>query len=225
MINIFYPSPLVKTLIPECKNFVSARPSCLFALVLIFEGGHPYTCLETADEGTLGAEGKDFADLRGGVFRSAEHVGGGIVFPVYDDPCKIGSHNLESYISCTGSQELFCLERGKPMDIHTLQYFKTICEELSFRKAAERLHISQPSLSAAMRKMEEEMDITLLHRDNKGVRITPEGAVFYKEACLVLKQIEDGYSSKMWKALFHHSLWRCQQVNPPCGTLTAPSTL
>ena len=75
------------------------------------------------------------------------------------------------------------------MDFQSLTYYKTICENLSFRKAAELLHVSQPSLSAGIRKLEEEMDVVLLHRDNKGVRITPEGAVFYREVCDILQKL------------------------------------
>ena len=77
------------------------------------------------------------------------------------------------------------------MDFQSLIYYKAVCESLSFRKAAEVLHISQPSLSVDIKKLEEELDITLLHRDNKGVRITPEGALFYKEVCQILKSISE----------------------------------
>ena len=45
------------------------------------------------------------------------------------------------------------------MEIRSLKYFVAVCETLNFRKAADLLHISQPSLSAAIRKLEEELDV------------------------------------------------------------------
>ena len=75
------------------------------------------------------------------------------------------------------------------MEIRSLKYFAAVCETLNFRKAADKLHISQPSLSASIQKLEEELDVKLLYRDNKRVMITREGSVFYKEACEILEKI------------------------------------
>ena len=52
------------------------------------------------------------------------------------------------------------------MEIRSLKYFQAVCETLNFRKAADKLHISQPSLSASIQKLEEELDVKLLYRDN-----------------------------------------------------------
>jgi len=75
------------------------------------------------------------------------------------------------------------------MEIRSLKYYQAVCETLNFRKAADNLHISQPSLSVAIQRLEEEMDVKLLYRDNKRVMITREGAVFYKEVCEILEKI------------------------------------
>ena len=75
------------------------------------------------------------------------------------------------------------------MEIRLLKYFAAVCETLNFRKAADMLHISQPSLSAAIRKLEEELDVRLLYRDNKTVMLTQEGAVFYKEVRGILDKV------------------------------------
>ena len=75
------------------------------------------------------------------------------------------------------------------MEIRLLKYFAAVCETLNFRKAADVLHISQPSLSAAIRKLEEELDVRLLYRDNKTVMLTQEGAVFYKEVREILDKV------------------------------------
>ena len=88
------------------------------------------------------------------------------------------------------------------MEIRSLKYFVAVCETLNFRKAADLLHISQPSLSAAIRKLEEELDVTLLYRDNKQVMLTREGATLYKETQEILKMIasvEDRMQDMKWE--------------------------
>jgi DNA-binding transcriptional LysR family regulator len=71
-----------------------------------------------------------------------------------------------------------------------LRKFITVAEELNFRRAAERLNMSQPPLSAAIKELEELLGAQLLERDKKVVRLTPTGSVFLKEARLALAQVE-----------------------------------
>ena len=52
------------------------------------------------------------------------------------------------------------------MDLRELRYFAMVCSERNFTKAANRLHISQPSLSVALQKLENELGLNLLVRDN-----------------------------------------------------------
>lgn len=56
-----------------------------------------------------------------------------------------------------------------------LQYFVAVAAERHFGKAANRCHVSQPALSAAIAKLERELDVTLIERGNNFVALTPEG--------------------------------------------------
>ncbi|MEF9965242.1 MAG: LysR family transcriptional regulator [Comamonas sp.] len=62
------------------------------------------------------------------------------------------------------------------MELRLLNYFATLAEELHFSRAAQRLSISQPPLSVAIRQLEEEIGAALFERSSKGVRLTPAGA-------------------------------------------------
>ncbi len=68
------------------------------------------------------------------------------------------------------------------MDIRSLHYFITIVEEKTFTEAATKLHISQPSLSTAIKKLEEKIGLTLLDRSTRKLRVTKEGELIYNEA-------------------------------------------
>lgn len=61
------------------------------------------------------------------------------------------------------------------IDPRLLRYFLAVAEELNFNRAAERLHLSQPSLSVAIRKLEEQCGFTLFHRNVHGVELTDSG--------------------------------------------------
>lgn len=76
------------------------------------------------------------------------------------------------------------------MDLRELRYFAMVCSERNFTKAANRLHISQPSLSVALQKLENELGLNLLVRDNKHVVLTREGAILQREAGALLQQAE-----------------------------------
>lgn len=72
------------------------------------------------------------------------------------------------------------------MRLEQLHYFETLLQEGSFTKAAERLHISQPSLTASIKAMEKELNKTLLIRDTRNIVLTEEGKqvlAFAKETC------------------------------------------
>ncbi|MTW85156.1 LysR family transcriptional regulator [Virgibacillus dakarensis] len=76
------------------------------------------------------------------------------------------------------------------MDIKQLQYFVAIVDQSTFTKAANTLHISQPSLSAAIKKLEMEAGFPLFDRASRNIGITKEGKILYQEAKKLLRHYE-----------------------------------
>lgn len=65
-----------------------------------------------------------------------------------------------------------------------------VAEELHFHRAAERLNMSQPPLTNAIRKLEETIGVTLIERGNRMLSLTPAGEKFLSEARELLRQAE-----------------------------------
>ena len=74
------------------------------------------------------------------------------------------------------------------MTLTQLRYVIALADTHSMNKAARALFISQPSLSQAVRELEEEIGVTLFDRNNRGVRTTPEGEEFLGYARQVVEQ-------------------------------------
>ena len=72
------------------------------------------------------------------------------------------------------------------MDMKQLQSFTAVVKYRSFTKAAERLYLSQPTISTHIRNLEEELGTCLIIRTKRSVDVTPRGQELYECACTIL---------------------------------------
>lgn len=77
------------------------------------------------------------------------------------------------------------------MEIRHLKYFESLVRNQSFTKAAQELHISQPSLSNIIKTLEEELECKLLERNSREVNVTESGQVLYRHACHILQDFNN----------------------------------
>ncbi|SFT32049.1 DNA-binding transcriptional regulator, LysR family [Lachnospiraceae bacterium XBD2001] len=74
------------------------------------------------------------------------------------------------------------------MTLKQLSYVVTVAETGSITEAAKQLYIAQPSLTTAVKELEQEYCITIFHRSKKGIELTPEGDEFLGYARQLLDQ-------------------------------------
>lgn len=76
------------------------------------------------------------------------------------------------------------------MDIRVMRYFLAVAEEKNITRAAERLHIAQPSLSKQLMELERELGKQLLIRGKKQITLTEEGVLLRKRAEEIIELLE-----------------------------------
>lgn len=90
------------------------------------------------------------------------------------------------------------------MTLDQLRYFQAVCQYNGVSRAAEALHISQPSISGAIHKLEEEFGVMLFTRQNKKLTLTKEGISLYEMASDLLLRAEN--TAKTMTGLSDHKV-------------------
>src|SRR5438045_8860259 len=127
------------------------------------------------------------------------------------------------------------------MELRHLRYFVGVAEMENVSRAALKLHVSQPALSAQIRDLEDELGFLLLKRTAKSVSLTEAGRTFLNEARAVLQHADEavkktrafasteptelhvGYSPTPFSAILPKPLRAFQRAIPNvCGRLHDP---
>lgn len=101
------------------------------------------------------------------------------------------------------------------MDWRHLRYFQAVAEELSYARAARRLHIAQPALSRAVKEVEASLGVAVLERSRHFVRLTPAGAVLLRETASLLDQWDEAMRRVRRTASGEEGDLRLGYVGPP----------
>ncbi|WP_432697304.1 LysR family transcriptional regulator [Marinobacterium sp. YM272] len=77
------------------------------------------------------------------------------------------------------------------LDIKALRYFLAVVDTQGFTAAARRLHVAQPAVSMAIRKLEQNLELELFHRRDRGIELTDEGRVLLQHARRIVQATSD----------------------------------
>ena len=75
------------------------------------------------------------------------------------------------------------------MEIRQLEYFVAVAEEANFTRAAQRIHVAQPAVSAQIQRLEREIGLPLLDRTRRTVRLTAAGRAMLPHARAALAAV------------------------------------
>lgn len=78
------------------------------------------------------------------------------------------------------------------MELQQIRYFISLSQEKHFNRAAKRMHVTQPTLSQQIKKMEEEIGSPLFERSSQGVNLTPAGEQLLPHAIAMIDELERG---------------------------------
>jgi hypothetical protein len=77
------------------------------------------------------------------------------------------------------------------MELRHLRYFTAVAEQLNYSEASRRIHVAQPAISQTILDLEEELEVRLLLRDRRTVRLTAAGETFRREALEILRRNQE----------------------------------
>ncbi len=106
------------------------------------------------------------------------------------------------------------------MEIRVLRYFLTVVREEGIDRAAEVLHITQPTLSRQLSQLEEELGVKLFHRGAKKITLTNEGILLRRRAEEILSLVD-----RTERELIEQDEFVEGRIAIGCGELTAVQVL
>ncbi len=89
------------------------------------------------------------------------------------------------------------------MDLKRLKYFCAVIEHGGINKAAHILNIAQPPLSKRIQELEEELQISLFHRNDRKLEPTVAGMYLFERTCSILQEIDDAVKTAQSIAISH----------------------
>jgi len=101
------------------------------------------------------------------------------------------------------------------MELRHLRYFQAVAEDLSFSRAARRLHVAQPALSRAIKQLEQTLGAEVLERTRHHVRLTPAGAVLLRDIAQLLQHVEESIHRVRRTAAGEEGELRLGYIGPP----------
>ena len=105
--------------------------------------------------------------------------------------------------------------RYQCVELRHLRYFQAVAEDLSFSKAARRLHVAQPALSRAVKELEEKLGVILMLRNRRAVSLTEAGAVLVHEIGLLFQRVDDAVRRVQRTASGEEGELRVGYIGPP----------
>lgn len=106
------------------------------------------------------------------------------------------------------------------MELRVLRYFLAVVQEGSITAAAERLHVTQPTLSRQLAQLEQELDVRLYDRTTHGIELTPEGQLLSQRAAELVE-----LADKTENEVRYHSQELAGTIYVGAGELRAEGTL
>jgi DNA-binding transcriptional LysR family regulator len=101
------------------------------------------------------------------------------------------------------------------IELRHIRYFQAVAEDLSFSKAARRLHVAQPALSRAVKELEDFLSVLLIARTRRSVRLTPAGTVLLHDSALVLQRLDEAFRRAKRTAAGEEGELRLGYIGPP----------
>lgn len=114
------------------------------------------------------------------------------------------------------------------MKIEQLEYFIVACQSKNMSAASERCHVTQQTISAAIKSLEQEFEVTLLDRSNRGIELTEAGEFFLEEIIQILEHYKKllSYKQKIQKENINASAFNINIISvASINTLILPQLL